>query len=87
MPNKLFELLIRHFDFMRTSAIHKANYLAFYSKNKEAIGIYLDPFGNFFEGCRLVAFVGLGLYFKAASCVGRFGVSKFVHAPKLCGMD
>ncbi len=28
MPDKLLEFLITHFDFMRTSGIHKANYLA-----------------------------------------------------------
>ncbi len=39
MPHKLFEFLIRHFDFVRTSAIHKANYLAFDLKNEETIGI------------------------------------------------
>ena len=87
MPDKLFELLIRHFDIVRTSAIHKADYLAFNFKNEEAIGIDLDPFGYFFEGRCFVAFISSGLDFKAANCVGRLGVSKFVHALTICAMD
>ena len=80
MPHKLFEFLIRHFDVVRTSTIHKANYLAFDLKNEETIRIDLYPLGYLFEGCRFVAFISSCLDFKASNCVGGLGVSKFIHA-------
>ena len=79
MPHKLFEFLIRHFDVISTSAIHKANDLTFDLKNEKTIRIDLDPLGYLFEGCCFVAFIGRCLNLKASSCVGVLGVSKFVH--------
>ncbi len=83
MSDKLLKFLIRHFDFMGTSAIYKANNLAFFLKNEETIGIDLDPPEYLFEGCCFVAFIGCSFDLKAPSCVGRLGVSEFVHAPTL----
>lgn len=87
MPHKLFEVLIRHFDFMGTSTIDKANDLALVLKNEETIGIDLDPLGYLFEGCRFIAFICSCLDLKAANCVGGPGVTKFVHAGTLSVTD
>ncbi len=86
MANKLLELLVGHFDFISTSAIYEAHDLASFLKNEETIGIDLNSLGYLFEGCRLVAFIGISFDLKASLGVGRFRVSEFVHAPTLFGM-
>ncbi len=80
MPYKFFEFLVRHFNVVRTSAIHKADDLAFDLKNKETIGIDLDSLCYLFEGSRFVAFIGISLDLKASNCIRGLGVSNSAHA-------
>ncbi|MBD3662597.1 hypothetical protein [Sulfitobacter aestuariivivens] len=82
MPCKLFELFIRNFDALRTSAIQKNNDLAFDLKNQEAIRIDLYPLGNPFQGRCFIAFTGSRLDLKASNCVRVLGFSKFAHTQK-----
>ncbi len=80
MPNKFFEFLVRHFNVVCTSAIHKTNNLTFDFKNEETIGIDLDSLCYLFEGSCFVAFIGISLDLKASNCIKGVGISKSVHA-------
>ncbi len=86
MPNKLLKLLIRHFDYMGTSAIDKAYDLALFLKNEKTIGIDFDPLGYLIEGCCFVAFIGSGFDLKASLCVGLSGISELAHTFTLCAL-
>ena len=80
MPHKLFELLIRHFDFVGTSAIDKTYDLALFLESEKPIGVDLNPLGYLFESCCFVTFIGSSFDLKASLCVGLSCISELAHA-------